>query len=444
MKRMRWKALKFLGRLESSGKEKFGFTSRKCPPVVDELMKFESDLILIIKNIEFRNTSNTFQEKLRNDIKELSQENKVFVSADKSIIIYKMDKESYEQLLFENVTKTYKKSTEQKLKTINKDAKRIAEKLEIDDRIEKMKETQTYITVKDHKEDFPHKISCRLINPSKSDIGKISKIILDRINQKLVTSTSANQWKNTQSVIDWYVNIPNKKHSTFVVFDIESFYPSISLELFNKTITFASRKCDITEDELNIIMQSRKTLFFHDNHPWVKKNGEEDFDVPMGCNDGAEICETTGCYILRQLGSIINQNSCGLYRDDGLGTFENLSGPQIESKCKQIIKLFKSFGLNITIKTNFTSVDFLDVRLNLKDGTYEPYREPNSNPLYIHKNSNHPPNIIRHIPKSISKRLSDISCNQEVFEKAIPLYENALKHSGFDTSLQYVKKTSQT
>ena len=80
----------------------------------------------------------------------------------------------------------------------------------------------------------------------------------------------------------------------------------------------------------------------------------------------------------------------------------------------------------------------------MKDGTYEPYRKPNSNPLYIHKNSNHPLNIIRDIPKSISKRLSDISCNQEVFEKAVPLYENALKHSDFDTSLQYVQKTSQT
>ena len=106
----------------------------------------------------------------------------------------------------------------------------------------------------------------------------------------------------------------------------------------------------------------------------------------MGCNDGAEICETTKCYILHQLGSMVNKNSCGLYRDDGLGIFENLSGPQIESKRKQIIKLFKRFGLNITIKTNLPSVDFLDVRLNLKDGTYEPYRKQNSNPLYIHKN----------------------------------------------------------
>ena len=104
---------------DPSEKETFGFRSRKCPPVVDELPNFESDLRQMIKNIEFRNINNTFQEKLRKDIMELSKENKVFVSADKSTNVYKMDKESYEKLLFENVTKTYKKSTEQKLITIN-------------------------------------------------------------------------------------------------------------------------------------------------------------------------------------------------------------------------------------------------------------------------------------------------------------------------------------
>ena len=28
---------------------------------------------------------------------------------------------------------------------------------------------------------------------------------------------------------------------------------------------------------------------------------------------------------------------------------------------------------------------------NLKDQTYEPYRKPNNNPVYINKHSNHPP-----------------------------------------------------
>ena len=36
----------------------------------------------------------------------------------------------------------------------------------------RMEESEAYITVKNHKEDFPHKPSFRLINPSKSELGK--------------------------------------------------------------------------------------------------------------------------------------------------------------------------------------------------------------------------------------------------------------------------------
>ena len=53
-----------------------------------------------------------------------------------------------------------------------------------------MRESESYITIKDHKEDFTLKVSCRLINPSKSDIGKISKYVLDKVNQKPVEKFS--------------------------------------------------------------------------------------------------------------------------------------------------------------------------------------------------------------------------------------------------------------
>ena len=69
-----------------------------------------------------------------------------------------MDRETYEKLLHENNTKTYKKTTEKKVKTINVDTKKVANGLELEDRIEKMQESECYITVKDHKEDFPRKI----------------------------------------------------------------------------------------------------------------------------------------------------------------------------------------------------------------------------------------------------------------------------------------------
>ena len=40
---------------------------------------------------------------------------------------------------------------------------------------------------------------------------------------------------------------------------------------------------------------------------------------------------------------------------------------------------------------------------------------------------------------SISRRRSDISCNQEIFDKAKPDYEKALPDSGYTEDLLYVK-----
>ena len=51
-------------------------------------------------------------------------------------------------------------------------------------------------------------------------------------------------------------------------------------------------------------------------------------------------------------------------------------------------------------------VNYLDVTLNLNDGTYRPYQKPDNIIQYIHVGSNHPPNMIKEIPKTIGKRLS--------------------------------------
>ena len=43
-------------------------------------------------------------------------------------------------------------------------------------------------------------------------------------------------------------------------------------------------------------------------------------------------------------------------------------------------------------------VNFLDVTLDLRSGLYKPYNKPNDTPLYVHKNSNHPPSILKNPP----------------------------------------------
>ena len=60
--------------------------------------------------------------------------------------------------------------------------------------------------------------------------------------------------------------------------------------------------------------------------------------------------------------------------------------------------------------------------------------------MYIHKQSNHPPNIIKNLPASISRRISDISYDEEIFKKASPAYVDALKSSGYTEGITYPDK----
>ena len=133
LKRMRWKTLAFLGKLKGSDKENFGFKTVKGPSSVKELVPFENDMMEMINNLEFKRVCNEFQSILNNDIREMHRSNNLFISPDKSRNIYRMNKTYYEQLMYDNVTKTYKKCNNDKTKTINIKAKKIASKLKLED-----------------------------------------------------------------------------------------------------------------------------------------------------------------------------------------------------------------------------------------------------------------------------------------------------------------------
>ena len=125
---------------------------------------------------------------------EISLTRNVFISADKTTNTYEMDAASYNKLLTENITKTYKLAQDDVIDDINHELKDIANDLKIGNRMEPMAETQAFISLKDHKEDFENHPKCRLINPAKSNLGKDSKIILDKINIEIREQTCANQW----------------------------------------------------------------------------------------------------------------------------------------------------------------------------------------------------------------------------------------------------------
>ena len=127
----------------------------------------------------------------------------------------------------------------------------------------------------------------------------------------------------------------------------------------------------------------------------------------------------------------------GLYRDDGLAVFRKTSGPQAERIKKEFIRIFKENHLDITISCNLKIVNYLDVTLNLNDGTYRPYHKPNDDITYIHSQSNHPPAIIKQLPLTIESRLRMISSSKEIFEESSKVYQDALERSGYTYKLSY-------
>ena len=115
---------------------------------------------------------------------------------------------------------------------------------------------------------------------------------------------------------------------------------------------------------------------------------------------------------MNKLKNIFQYNTFGLYRDDGFAVIKGLPGPEIERLKKNVLQTFNDYGLNITIEGNLRIVNSLDVTFNLRKSTDLPYRKPDNPPVYINSCSNSLPTVIKQLPKSISKRLSDLSSNK--------------------------------
>ncbi len=185
-------------------------------------------------------------------MKEIRTSNNVHVFADKSTNVYTTTVDNYNKLLDENVTKAYKIAEENVTDNINEELQSISNKLGISNRIDIMGQRNSYISLKDHKENFQSNPKFRLINPSKTELGKVSKVVLDEINNSIRDSTKVNQWKNSHSVIEWFNSLENKSNCMFLTFDIVEFYPSITQELLEKVIKWAKTITTITDEQESI------------------------------------------------------------------------------------------------------------------------------------------------------------------------------------------------
>ena len=180
-----------------------------------------------------KKANNSLKDKLKVDMDRIKEQKELIVSADKTDNHYLIQAEDYRRLMRENITKDYRRAPMDSVNRINMEAANIARNLEIDDRVEALELKSSFLTVKDHKADWPARVSCRLINPTKSNIGNISKSILDRVNNSLRSKLEINQWKSTNDVLKWFNGLEDKKSLRFVKYDVEQYYPIIKKSLLS-------------------------------------------------------------------------------------------------------------------------------------------------------------------------------------------------------------------
>ena len=208
--RMRWKAHFYLNGETRNDKHFYGLPSNNNAPPVSQLKAFEDDLVKLVQNVSFRKINEPFLNNIKKDLKNIKSSKSIFVFADKTKNIYEVPPNEYDKLLTENITKSYKVGYDGITEDINEELRDISSNLNIGNRIHAMAQTEAFITLKDHKDNFESNPKCRLINPAKSELGRVSKIILDSINREIRSTTNVNQWRNSLSVINWFKEIKNK------------------------------------------------------------------------------------------------------------------------------------------------------------------------------------------------------------------------------------------
>ena len=245
----------------------------------------------MVRSIKFKSVWNNFQFTLREDLNKIKPSRSF---ADKTTNLYEMPLDQCKSLLNKNITKMYCKADSSAKRNIDKEAKKFSKEMNLEDKRECYAKRPEFITLKDHKKNFKSNQKCRLINPSKSEMGIISKKYLENIISKLNTKLQYNRWKSTSAAIEWFKAIKNKAKCRFIKFDIAEIHPSISIELLHRLISFAIPLIDIEENIINIINHARKFLLFDDSSAWVKKDGSPLFSVTMSSFDDAEVCELVG------------------------------------------------------------------------------------------------------------------------------------------------------
>ena len=81
-----------------------------------------------MQNVSFKHISNNFQRQTKANIVSIKKSKNIYIFADKTNTLYETGIKSYNKLLINDISETYKTSDSTILNTINTEAKNIAER----------------------------------------------------------------------------------------------------------------------------------------------------------------------------------------------------------------------------------------------------------------------------------------------------------------------------
>ena len=114
-----------------------------------------------------------------------------------------------------------------------------------------------------------------------------------------------------------------------------------------------------------------------------------------------------------------------------------LEGKEAEKLKQDISKVFKAFGLTVKVEVNKKVVNYLNVTLDLTDGSHRDYMKPGQVIKYVHVDSNHPPCVKKSIGQGVNHRLYANSSSKTMFDAAKGPYQEVLERSGHTHKLVY-------
>merc|ERR1711983_331151 len=115
----------------------------------------------MIGNVKYKPVRNQFQDKLKDEIREIKNLDKITVFADKTKNQYRVTVAEYEKKVVNTITDVYRSVKPEVLEKVNKESARLARTFKttkdqtLADRIDRSTQNSSFVSFKDHKRGFP-------------------------------------------------------------------------------------------------------------------------------------------------------------------------------------------------------------------------------------------------------------------------------------------------